>query len=313
VRLIAITGPGLRWLCASLVLLAIFHLDNVHADTANGLVAIPMLKARVTDLSHTLSAPQTQQLESELAALEQRKGSQLVVLIVPSTQPEAIEDYSIRVAEAWKVGRKSADGKKIDDGVILLVAKNDHKLRIEVGYGLEGAITDVLAASIIRDYIAPKFRQNDFAGGIEAGTQALGKLIDGETLPPAWQTHQGAQQNNGDNSGAWLPAVFMAWFVAVFLRGIGGRLPTLLRGGLCGIAAAGVAWWAVGSLLIALAIGAGGFVFGLLASTGGVLASRGGIGGFGGGFGGGSFGGGGGGGFSGGGGSFGGGGASGSW
>ncbi len=309
-RLLAIAGPGLRSLCVSLSLLALFHRDNVHADTANGLVAIPMLKARVTDLSNTLSAPQTQQLESELAALEQRKGSQLVVLILPSTQPEAIEDYSIRVANAWKIGRKSADGKKIDDGVILLVAKNDHKLRVEVGYGLEGAITDVLAASIIRDYIAPKFRQNDFAGGIEAGTQALGKLIDGEALPPVWQAHQGTQQNTSDNSGTWLPAIFMAWFVAVFLRGIGGGLPTLLRGGLCGIAAAGVAWWAIGSLLIALAIGAGGFLFGLLASTGGALASRGGIGGFGGG---GSFGGGGGGGFSGGGGSFGGGGASGSW
>jgi uncharacterized protein len=310
--LIAMVRPGLNGLCASLFLLALFHVGSVHAETANGLIAIPALKAPVTDLSNTLSAPQTQQLESELAALEQRKGSQLVVLIVPSTQPEAIEDYSIRVAEAWKIGRKSAEGKKVDDGVILLVAKNDHKLRIEVGYGLEGAITDVLAASIIRDYIAPRFRQNDFAGGIEAGTQALGKLIDGEALPPVWQAHQGAQQNHGDNSGGWLPAVFMAWFVAVFLRGIGGRLPTLLRGGLCGIAAAGVAWWAVGSLLIALVIGAGGLVFGLLASTGGALASRGGIGGFGGGsFGGG--GGGGGGGFGGGGGSFGGGGASGSW
>lgn len=273
----------------------------MSADTTNGLVAIPALKARVTDLTNTLTVAQTQQLEVELAALEQRKGSQLVVLIVPTTQPETIEDYSLRIAENWKIGRKSVDGKKVDDGVILLVAKKDHHLRIEVGYGLEGAITDVLAASIIRDYIAPKFRQNDFAGGIQAGTQALSKLIDGEALPPVWQAHQGAQQNHDGNTDAWLQVAFV-WFVVVLLRAIGDRLPRLLRGGLCGIAAMGVAGSMAGSLLVVLGLGVAGFVLGMMASSGGALATRSGSGGFGGG-----------GSFSGGGGSFGGGGASGSW
>ena len=123
---------------------------------------IPPLTARVTDTTGTLDAQQKQSLESELAALEQRKGSQLAVLIVPTTQPEDIEQYSIRVVDAWKLGRKN-----VDDGVLLIVAKNDHRVRIEVGRGLEGAIPDAANARIIREYITPKFRAGDFYGGID--------------------------------------------------------------------------------------------------------------------------------------------------
>ncbi|HYL17525.1 MAG TPA: YgcG family protein, partial [Burkholderiales bacterium] len=141
-------------------------------------VPVPGLKARVTDLTHTLTPEQTAQLEQKLAAFESRKGSQIVVLIVPTTKPEEIEQYSIRVAEQWKVGRKG-----VDDGAILLVAKDDRALRIEVGYGLEGALPDVTAKRIVSDIIVPHFKTGDFYGGIDAGVDAMIKVVDGEQLP----------------------------------------------------------------------------------------------------------------------------------
>src|SRR5438093_1401294 len=147
-------------------------------SSASGEVAVPPLKAHVTDLTATLSGPQIQDLESRLAGFERGKGSQIVVLMLPSTQPETIEAYSIRLAEAWKIGRARAE-----DGVILVVAKNDRKLRFEVGTGLEGAIPDVIARRIVSDVIAPHFGTGDFYGGIAAGTDAVMKLIEGEGLP----------------------------------------------------------------------------------------------------------------------------------
>src|SRR5512135_891158 len=140
---------------------------------------IPPLTARVTDTTGTLDAGQKQALESSLAALEQRKGAQLAVLMVPTVKPEEIEQYSIRVVDAWKLGRKN-----VDDGVLLIIAKEDHRVRIEVGRGLEGAIPDAASARIIREYITPKFRAGDFYGGIVDATDALTRLIDGEPLPP---------------------------------------------------------------------------------------------------------------------------------
>src|SRR5213083_3604251 len=163
-----------RWpgLVAAGVLLA--GLASARAE-----VAVPPLKAHVTDLTGTLSASQLRDLDSRLSDFERGKGSQVAVLMLPSTQPETIEQYSIRVAEAWKIGRA-----RVDDGVILVVAKNDRKLRIEVGRGLEGAIPDAIAKRVVSDVIAPHFRADDFYGGIAAGADALAKLIEGETLPP---------------------------------------------------------------------------------------------------------------------------------
>src|SRR2546430_520866 len=162
-----------RWLglVAAGVLLA--GLGSARAE-----VAVPPLKAHVTDLTGTLSARELRDLDSRLAAFEHGKGSQVAVLMLPSTQPETIEEYSIRVADAWKIGRA-----RVDDGVILVVAKNDRKLRVEVGRGLEGAIPDAIAKRVIAEVITPRFKANDFYGGIASGTDALMKLIEGEGLP----------------------------------------------------------------------------------------------------------------------------------
>src|SRR3984957_20608084 len=155
-------------------------------------VAVPALSGRVVDQTGTLSSGDIDALTQKLAAFELRKGSQIAVLIVPTTAPETIEQYSIRVAEAWKVGRK-----KVDDGPILLIAKNDHKLRIEVGYGLEGALTDVTAQRIIDEVITPRFKSGDFTGGISDGIDRILRVVDGEPLPapdPApesWQSSGG--------------------------------------------------------------------------------------------------------------------------
>jgi len=267
---------------------------------AQAQVAVPPLKSAVTDLTGTLSSSQSQQLEARLKAFSAARGSQVAVLLIPTTKPEAIEQFSIRVAEAWKIGR---GGK--DDGVILVVAKDDRTLRIEVGYGLEGAIPDAIAKRIIEESIVPKFRQGDFPGGIAAGVDVITKLIEGEKLPPP--ANRGAV-DDGANPDAFF-ALFVVLMVATTLfNSLFGRLPgAVLSGGAVGIAA----WIFFGSLFMALAASVIAAVFGLLRGVPG----RGHYGGFGGGgFGGGGGGfGGGGGGFSGGGGGFGGGGASGKW
>jgi uncharacterized protein len=287
---------------ASLVALLLCWAFAAWAD-----VAVPPLTGRVVDQTGTLSGADIAALTQTLQAFEARKGSQIAVLIVPTTAPEAIEQYSIRVAEAWKIGRK-----KVDDGVILLVAKDDHKLRIETGYGLEGALTDVAARRIIDEIITPKFRTGDFAGGISAGVDRIIAVIDGEPLPAP----EPQQTFGGDHIDfLFNPLVIFGVFV------VGGLLRTLL-GRLIGSAATGgvvgvVAWLAIGSLGFALLAAVLGFFFAMVAESvvspngrGGSWSSGGGsFSGGGGGF----SGGGGGGGFSGGGGSFGGGGASGSW
>ena len=145
---------------------------------------MPPLSGRVVDQTGTLSSGDIASLTQTLKDFETRKGSQIAVLIVPTTAPETIEQYSIRVAEAWKIGRK-----KIDDGAMLVVAKNDRKLRIEVGYGLEGALTDVTVKRIIDEVITPKFRSGDFAGGISAGVDRIIGVIDGEPLPAPAPQH----------------------------------------------------------------------------------------------------------------------------
>src|ERR1700738_2351485 len=157
------------------------------AVTAFADLAVPPLTGRVVDQTGTLSSGDIERLTQTLKNLELRKGSQVAVLIVPTTQPETIEQFSIRVADAWKIGRK-----KIDDGALLVIAKNDRHLRIEVGYGLEGALTDVTPKRLIEEDITPKFKAGDFAGGVAAGVNRMIRLIDGETLPapepPHWQS-----------------------------------------------------------------------------------------------------------------------------
>ncbi|MYN18141.1 YgcG family protein [Rugamonas sp. FT107W] len=281
----------LPWMLAA-VLYALGCL--VYAQDA--LVKVPPLNSPVTDLTGTLSADQRSGLEADLRAFEQRKGSQVAVLIVPTTKPESIEEYAIRVAEQWKIGRK-----KIDDGAILVVAKDDRALRIEVGYGLEGALNDATAKRIIEDVIVPRFRQDDFYGGIAAGTASIMKVIDGEALPAAnWERPSDALPGLRQ----LLPVALIAALVlGGILRAVLGRVPgAVAAGGIIGLAA----WLLAGAAVIGLIAGMLGFVFTLVGGSrlaGMYLGGGHGRGGWGGG----------GGGWGGGGGGFGGGGASGRW
>jgi uncharacterized protein len=274
------------------------------AGAAQDLQPIPKLSAHVTDLTGTLTAGQQTALEQKLSAFESAKGAQLAVLIVPTTQPESIEEYSIRVVDQWKLGRKG-----IDDGALLIVAKDDHRVRIEVGRGLEGVLTDALCNRILDETIKPDFRQGSFYGGIDAGLEQMMKLISGEPLPPPEQRWQPGRRNHG--GGLLLPLLFAVLAGSVVLRGIFGRpLGSVLTG-----AGAGLLVWIAGYALILVGLAAlGAFLFTLLGGLGRRSGwSSGGFGGGWGGFGGGLGGGFGGGGFSGGGGGFAGGGASGSW
>ncbi|HEX8874621.1 MAG TPA: YgcG family protein [Nitrosospira sp.] len=273
-------------------------------------VAVPPLKSRVTDLSGTLSANEAVQLEQKLAAFEAKKGSQIAVLIVPTTQPETIEQYSIRVAEAWKLGRKG-----IDDGALLVIAKQDRTLRIEVGYGLEGVLPDAIAKRIIEETIVPKLRQGNFAGAIDAGIEKIMSVIQGEPLPPPPARH--AERGGASNdAGGVLDNLFFIFIVLI----VAGRILQSLFGRFVGAsltsASAGfLGWLLFSSIAAGIIIAVLAFFLSLFGSSGGGFY-RGGPGGW---YGGGGFGGrggggfGGGGGFSGGGGGFGGGGASGRW
>ncbi len=266
---------------------------------------IPALDSPVVDTTGTLDATARAALEAQARALQQRKGSQLQVLMVASTQPEDIDSYAVRAFEQFKLGRKG-----VDDGVLLVVAKDDRRVRIEVGYGLEGAITDLQSGRIIQEYLAPKFRTGDYAGGLLDATAMLTRLIDGEPLPePMGAGAQGG--GGGADGGNWVMALVLAMIGSALIRGVFGGVPALLRGAIGGVGAGVVAWLLAMSWgLVALAV-ACGFFFSLFGRGGGHYAGSGGWGGYGGGWGGG--GGGGGGGWSGGGGSSGGGGASGSW
>lgn len=277
---------------------------------AQDLAAIPKLDSPVVDVTGTLDAAQKQQLEQLALALQQRKGSQLQILIVASTQPETIEQYTQRVFDQWKIGRKG-----VDDGVLLLVAKDDRRVRIQPGYGLEGAIPDAIANRVIQEYLVPRFRSGDYAGGINDATAVLINLIDGESLPAPVSDHR---EPGGSSGAGWIFALFAAFIAANVARAIFSRAPAGVRSLITGAASAGVAllfssMWLLGGLA-----GVFGLIYGLVAiSPAGRYARHrdwggwgGGGWGGGGGFGGGGFGGGG---WGGGGGMSGGGGASGSW
>jgi uncharacterized protein len=276
---------------------------------AGAQVAVPPLTARVIDLTGTLSGGAVNKLERQLADFETKKGSQIAVLIVPTTQPEEIEQYGIRVADQWKLGRKG-----VDDGAILLVAKNDRRVRIEVGRGLEGALSDAISNRIVDETVAPHFKLGDFDGGVEAGVDQMISVVNGEPLPAPdrkWEHH--------GSLGNLLPVLLVVVVVASgVLRAVFGRLMgSVATGGLAG----GIVWLLSHVVFLGMGAGVVAFLFALLlGSSRGWSAGGGGWGGgFGGGLGaglGGGFGGrggGGGGGFSGGGGGFAGGGASGSW
>ena len=260
-------------------------------------VPVPPLEARVTDLTRTLTPEQTAELEQQLAQIEAREGSQIAVLMLPTTRPESIEQYGLRVAEQWQLGRKG-----VDDGVLLLIAKDDRELRIEVGYGLEGALPDAIAKRIIAETIVPRFKENDFHGGILAGVRQIERVVEGEPLPPPAAERRAPE---GRNLQDVLALAFVGTVViGGVLRSLFGRLVgASIVGGLIGV----LIWLMLASLFGALVFGVLAFLFTLFG--GGGFGGRGGYssgrGGFGGGFGGGGFGGGGG--------TFGGGGASGRW
>ena len=211
-------------------------------------VAVPPLTGRVVDLTGTLAASDVTSLTQRLRDFETRKGSQIAVLIVPTTQPETIEQFSIRVAEAWKVGRK-----KIDDGAILLIAKNDRHLRIEVGYGLEGSLTDATSRRIIDEDITPKFKSGDFAGGISAGINRMIGLINGEKLPEPEQPHW-----DGINFDVFNPFwLFFAFVISgIFRHALGRLIGSIATGGAVAI----LVWFLFGGFAAALGIGVLAFI-----------------------------------------------------
>lgn len=293
-------APGLA---AALFLLAALAALPVQAQAP-----VPELRARVTDLTGTLSAGERRALEQRLEAFEKEKGSQIAVLIVPTVRPETIEQYAIRVAERWKLGREG-----IDDGVLVLVAKEDRELRIEVGYGLEGALPDAIAKRIIDEVVVPRFRQGDFYGGLSAGVERIIAVIQGEPLPPPRE----GKSRRGPPAAAleflFVAGFFLVTFGGLVLRALFGRLPGALAAG-AGLGLA--AWFLFASTVLALLVGLAAFALTLAGGTPRRAArgtrGRPATGGFGGwrgdlsgGWGGGGFGGGGGG--------FGGGGASGRW
>ena len=300
---------------ALLPLTLAFVLMAGFAPRVDAQIPLPKLEARVTDLTGTLTAAQQSALEEKLAAFEGRKGAQIGVLILPTTEPEDIAQFGVRLMETWQLGRKG-----VDDGALLIVAKEDRELRIEVQYGLEGVLTDATSGRIINDTIVPLFKQGDFYGGINAGVDQMLRVVDGEPLPEpdkAWKAPSG--------NLPW-PLIL---FGVLFVSGQLGRAFGPLRGAtVAGVVGAIAGWWVSSLWWIALSAFVGVFLLALLFGAAGGARTRGGRvfrdsgrgGGWGGGWGGGSSGGGGwsggssgGGGWSGGGGRGGGGGASGRW
>jgi uncharacterized protein len=237
--------PGLGQMCAAwlarLIVLSLLVCAPLCHAQAPALVAVPPLTGHVVDLTHTLSTDQQNQLEQTLSAFEARKGSQLAVLLVPTTQPETIEQYALRVAGQWQLGRK-----KVDDGAILVVAKNDRTVRIEVGYGLEGALNDATCKRIIEEVITPAFRQQDFAGGLLAGVQRMVGVIDGEPLPaPSAESVTKASMDI-----TWIIA--LGAVLGFVLRAVLGRFPgAIMTAAIVGA----MTWFLLGVLSLALIAG----------------------------------------------------------
>ena len=296
----------LHWFCViALTLCACLGLVQGAAAQEDAAVqAVPALSARVIDQTGTLKEPEKQALEAKLAAFEKAKGSQIVVLILPSTAPEDIASYANRVANTWKIGRS-----EVGDGLLLIVAKNDRKMRIEVAKTLEGAVPDLAAARIIEQNLKPAFRQGDYAGGINAALDRITALVAGEALP------EPAAQRTKNKSSNWLDSLINITLLALFFVPVAASAASRVLGhkwgALATALAAGALVWAISSLLL-LGLGAAimVFIYALLSlgrGGAGPIVFGGGLpSGGSGGWGGGGFG-------SGGGGDFGGGGASGDW
>jgi len=256
------------WLLALAVFLG--HASGWASGLAGGLVPVPALSARVVDTVGLLDAGSRARIEEQLGALERDKGAQVAFLIVGSTQPEDIASYANRVGNTWKIGRHG-----VGDGVLLVVARDDRKVRIEVAKTLEGAIPDLAARQIVRDLISPAFKAGDYAGGLERGVDALIARIQGEGLP---QPARAAE----DDGGPQLEELMIFFFVAVpvisaVLSGMFGRkLGALFTGGVAG----GVAGWVTHSVLLGLVAGVVALVlvgvFGLGAAARRVGRARGG-------------------------------------
>lgn len=232
---------GVRTLCAGAL-----WLFAALCTQAQGLVPLPELKARVTDQTGTLDAGQRAALESRLAAFEAERGTQIAVVLVPTTQPEDIADYTQRLGDAWKIGR--AD---VGDGVLLVVAKNDRRVRIATSKTLEGAIPDLMARRIIDEAVTPAFRRNDFAGGLQAGVDQIMARVTGEALPMP-----GPSSRPDSRDPEWLDLLVFAVFVVPIASGVlrslfGNKLGTLLTGA----GAGGLAWVMTSVLWIALGAG----------------------------------------------------------
>ena len=304
----AATLPLARRVAAFLAAFAMLFL--AFAASGADTIPVPKLAARVTDLTGTLTVAEREALESKLRAFEEAKGSQIAVLLVPTIGTEVIEEFAGRVTDEWKLGRKG-----VDDGVLFVVAQQERKLRIHTGRGVQGTLTDALSRRIVADIVAPRFRSGDFAGGIDAGVDAIIKAIEGEQLPlPAPQSAQRKVDSLSSYSNFLILGLFLVPVVSMVLRGMFGRFfGATLTSGITGV----VAWLVLGSLVVGVIAAVVAFVFTLFGGGGASRGAR--PGGWSGGYipSGGSWGGGGGlgggGGFSGGGGGFDGGGASGSW
>lgn len=265
-----------RWL---VTLIAALLVLGAFAD-----VPVPPLMSRVTDVTGTLTREQQAALEQKLEQFEAEKGSQVAVLMVPTSQPETIEQYSIRVVELWKLGRKSAD-----DGALLIIAKDDHTVRIEVGYGLEGVLTDAISSRIIREDVIPRFREGNFYEGIDAATDRIMSVIRGESLPPP----RHVRSEGIEPIRQLLPAILVLTVVlGGALRAFLGRVPgAAIAGGVVGV----IGWLLSGVIFVGLMAGAialfftlvGGTPVGWRSGSGWGSSGRGGFSGGGGGFGGG--------------------------
>jgi uncharacterized protein len=277
---------------------------------ASGVFAldVPALRGHVNDYAGLLSAPAAQEIEASLSTFERSDSTQIVVLTIPTLEGENLEEFSIRVAEAWKIGQKATD-----NGAILLIAKQEHKVRIEVGRGLEGKLTDLVSGRIIRGEISPRFRAGDFDGGVKAGVSAIMEVVRGEYSAKT-DSYGSGRRGVHPNHSIFTFIIFLA-VACIFL----GSMSRLLGGliGAVGLPVIAFLLFPGLALIILAGLGVAGFLFGIFLTFlfggggrgGGPFIGGGpfmwGGGGFGGGFGGG--------GFSGGGGDFGGGGASGDW
>jgi uncharacterized protein len=258
------------WLLSGLLALAAAAPAQAQTQTQTQTFAqIPPLTSPVVDTTGTLTAAEVAQLEQQALALQQRKGSQLQILIVPTARPEAIEQYAQRVFDQWKLGRSG-----VDDGVLLLVAKDDREVRIQPGYGLEGAIPDITAGRIVQEYLVPKFRVGDFAGGLLDASGQLVRLIEGEPLPEP-MTPLGS--SDGDKMLPLPIGVFAGFWFAFIVRFMLNGLPRPLRALSLAAVAGGIAWLITFSLLAAAVAAAVGFVIGLITVKLGQFARSGGI------------------------------------